>query len=327
MVYNGLDNIYTTYKIMKEKKYNIGAVSRITGLSTHAIRAWEKRHHAVDPERSEDNNRRLYSENDLQKLSLLKEATGLGFNIGNIANMNIDELKSIVWKQKSREVPEKSGDTMPDVTVQDYIEKSMEAIRDYNPEKLEELLSMASVEFGNIKTVEQFVIPMAALIGDEWSRGILRIAQEHMATETLRTYLISIISNSLEYKNSPIMVVSTPSGQLHDLGALISGALAATEGWKVLFLGPNLPSEEIAGAIKKTGAKVVAMSIVYPCDDARIHNELVNLRTYLNKTTIIIVGGSGSKNYLKTLEKIDAEHIPDITEFRYRLKEIRNSSV
>ena len=57
-----------------EKKYAMKVVTRRTGLTSHAIRVWEKRYNAVEPERT-DTNRRLYSEADIERLIDLHRAT------------------------------------------------------------------------------------------------------------------------------------------------------------------------------------------------------------------------------------------------------------
>lgn len=76
----------------EEAKYRIGAACRLTGLSQHVLRVWEKRYGVVDPERSES-QRRLYRESDIKKLSLLKALVDRGQAIGSIAELDSDELE------------------------------------------------------------------------------------------------------------------------------------------------------------------------------------------------------------------------------------------
>ena len=57
--------------------YGIGAVARLTGLTDHTIRVWERRYSAVVTARA-PNGRRQYTEADVQKLSLLKSLTDHG---------------------------------------------------------------------------------------------------------------------------------------------------------------------------------------------------------------------------------------------------------
>lgn len=79
--------------ISMEGKYQIGAVCNRTGLSHHVLRVWEKRYGVVTPKR-QSNRRRLYSEDDVVKLSLLKALVDRGHSIGSIAGLSGDELES-----------------------------------------------------------------------------------------------------------------------------------------------------------------------------------------------------------------------------------------
>ena len=72
--------------------FGIGAVVQRTGLSAPNIRIWEKRYGAVEPCRTES-NRRLYTEEDIQRLTLLKQLTDNGHAIGHIANLALDQLQ------------------------------------------------------------------------------------------------------------------------------------------------------------------------------------------------------------------------------------------
>ncbi|HKL63895.1 MAG TPA: MerR family transcriptional regulator, partial [Woeseiaceae bacterium] len=72
--------------------YAIGAVSRLTGISTHTLRIWERRYGAVVAERT-DSGRRIYSRRDVEKLGLLKILVDRGFSIGQIANLDLEELR------------------------------------------------------------------------------------------------------------------------------------------------------------------------------------------------------------------------------------------
>ena len=72
--------------------YGIGAVARLTGLTDHTIRVWERRYAAVVAARA-PNGRRQYTEADVQKLGLLKVLTDHGVSISRIAADSIDELR------------------------------------------------------------------------------------------------------------------------------------------------------------------------------------------------------------------------------------------
>lgn len=72
--------------------FDIGAVSRLTGLSTPNLRMWEKRHRVVEPSRSESNRRR-YTEEDIRRLTLVKTLADHGHSIGSLAELTTTELE------------------------------------------------------------------------------------------------------------------------------------------------------------------------------------------------------------------------------------------
>lgn len=82
-------------RVSKEELYGIGAVARLTGLTDHTIRAWERRYGAVVALR-EPNGRRVYKSADVEKLGLLKRLTEQGLSISRIAGDSIDDLRERV---------------------------------------------------------------------------------------------------------------------------------------------------------------------------------------------------------------------------------------
>ncbi len=73
--------------------YGIGAVARITGLTDHTIRVWERRYKAVVAKRT-DSGRRVYTAANVEKLGLLKQLTDKGIPIGKIARKSNKALRN-----------------------------------------------------------------------------------------------------------------------------------------------------------------------------------------------------------------------------------------
>ena len=72
--------------------FEISAVARLTGISSHVLRVWERRYEVVKPHRSET-KRRKYSQSDIQRLSLLKTLVDNGHSIGTIAKLSRSQLE------------------------------------------------------------------------------------------------------------------------------------------------------------------------------------------------------------------------------------------
>ncbi len=84
--------------------YRIGAVVRLTGLSPHVLRVWEKRYGVIQPDRTA-NRRRVYSEADIEKLTLLKTLVDRGQAIGTLAQLDLAELKRRVGHSAATAAP------------------------------------------------------------------------------------------------------------------------------------------------------------------------------------------------------------------------------
>ena len=121
------------------------------------------------------------------------------------------------------------------------------------------------------------------------------------------------------------MVSATPRGQDHELGAMIASVVAASAGWKVVYLGPNLPVEEIAAVADSLKAKVVALSIIYPNDDPQLKKDILNLKQMLPENISLIVGGRAAGGYLDVLDEINAIVIKDTKQFKIELEAVREN--
>ena len=300
-----------------EKKYPIKVIAQKTGLSLHVIRAWEKRYQAVRPERT-NTNRRLYSENDLQRLSLLKQATDQGYNIGNIAELPLAELQELVSDKPQIPVSTTPPDSV--TSVQNYFEQCMEAILDFDAFKLEAILLKASTALTQPQLINEVVMPILIRIGEMWREGTIRIMHEHMTSAVLKTFLSNLRNSYRPGLNAPIAIVTTPLGQVHELGALIAALVAAAQGWQVIYLGPNLPAEEITAAAVKKSAKVILLSIVYPAEDPFLRQELEKLGMLLPEHVKIIIGGRMAGHYKDISERISVWGSNDLNQFRRHLE-------
>jgi len=306
----------------KMYKYPIKVVSQMTGLSVFVIRAWEKRYSVVTPSRTET-NRRLYSEEEIEKLKLLNEAVQRGHNIGGIANLSINELRTVLDHNPVNSVRLKDTLVEEIIDVNSIIIPCVEAIKLYDGKALETLLLETSSKMSQPQLIENLIVPLVYKIGDMWHDGTLRVANEHLASAVIRSFLSSLIEQHIPSENAPIIISATPRGQDHELGALIVGVVAASIGWKVLYLGPNLPVDDIVAVTHNLEAKVIALSIVYPGDDPQLKKDLLNLKRMLSKNVSLIVGGRAANGYLDALNAIGAIVVKDTKQLRVELEAIR----
>jgi methanogenic corrinoid protein MtbC1 len=326
--------------MLREEGHPIRVVARRVGLSPHVIRMWEKRYQAVMPQRT-PTKRRIYSDADVERLALLCRAINGGRSIGQLAHLPTKKLLALVTAdeatvsalqpgEREKSTPlalqrqaSANGERMTPQDSAASVAACLAAVEHLDTEALESALAQAAVTLGQTALIEQVIVPLLHKIGELWRDGELRVAHEHLASAVVRTFLGNLKGSVIPSSVAPNLVVATPVGQLHELGALVVAAMAVSEGWRVTYLGANLPAEEIAGAAQQSQARAVALSLVYPTDDPRIPGELEHLHRYLAEATPILVGGRASAHYEDVLRAIGATRLDDMRSLRAHLETLR----
>jgi DNA-binding transcriptional MerR regulator/methylmalonyl-CoA mutase cobalamin-binding subunit len=330
-------------------QHPIQVVSRLTGLSPHVIRVWEKRYGAVTPERT-GTNRRLYTDEEVERLRLLALATEAGHKIGIIAQMGVEDLRRLVatvsrvgpgknrggeegvgvrgmgmvLEDRARKGAGEKGEVAGEgAGVSEVVREAVEATRQFQADRLQSILEEGAVQLGHSGVLHRLIGPLAQEIGILWQRGEVTAAHEHFASALIRDFLTRAARPYAVTDTAPRAVVATPAGQLHELGAVMVSAAATNLGWRTVYLGASLPAAEIAGAAVQNRARVVLLSVVYPADDAHLANDLRQLRRYLPAEVDIVVGGRSARAYGPVLREIRAIVPLDLEELSALLEEMR----
>jgi methanogenic corrinoid protein MtbC1 len=262
-------------------RFEIGAVVQLTGLSGHVIRAWERRHGAVKPDRGRAGKRR-YSAADVERLKLLHDGVEAGHRIGAIANLSDEEIRALLPKPVRPHAP-------------GAVDDMLSAIRQLDGPELEHLLTREALALGPLEFCRLAVSQLLDRIGDGWAQAELCVAEEHMATAAIKGVLTSLLRFGSDRVGGEVMVFATLPRERHELGALMAAICAQNAGARTLYLGPDLPIAEIVTAARRSTAKVVALSAAMPATEEET-NHLSELINELPRGVGIWIGGRGWSN-------------------------------
>jgi methanogenic corrinoid protein MtbC1 len=307
---------------MNDRIHTVKAVAQRTGLSPHVIRVWERRYQAVAPGRTEG-NQRLYSEDEVTRLELLRDATQAGHGIGRVAQLPEEKLRALVGLPHGVQSRRSPALSEKKENAGELVMQALQSIAELDSARLEAILNQAAVNLGQMAFLNDVVAPLAQQTGERWVSGTLSAAHEHMASAVIRSTLSNTARALAVHPSAPHLVAATPAGQLHEIGAAMATTLAVHQGWRVTYLGSSLPATEIAGAAKQSGARAVALSIVYPHDDPHLNEELKNLRAFLPAGVKILVGGRAASAYADVLQTIGAVHCSNLKTLADALDELR----
>ncbi len=277
--------------------FNIQVASQLSGVASATIRAWEKRYNAVVPDRAE-NKHRLYSEKDIEKLALLYKLTELGQSIGKIAHLELSELKEIYSALLHRPYDERHVVT-PHHEKVDYdkilgsLHLALEAYK----------LDIISHEFEKARNLVtprdlclSIMLPLFQQIGQKVARGELSVAQEHTLSAIVSSHVGQMIGHHYQKTSATndLILITTPEGEMHQMGILGAALLCVHYSVKFYYLGPSLPAVSLAEATNALHPTSILLgSTRYQLDELNtVDTYLTQFRQNLNVNVNVMVGGN-----------------------------------
>jgi MerR family transcriptional regulator, light-induced transcriptional regulator len=261
------------------RSYPIRAVARLTGLSIDTLRAWERRYAAVVPERGERG--RVYSDADIARLKQLAALVERGHAIGSVASLSAAQLSRLLDQSGN-------GSHAPaDRPVAD-LAPIMAALDGYDLDAIEAVLARHAAVLPPRDLVFAVMLPLLRELGQRWESGLLSPAQEHVVSAIVRSVLGNLLRAIGRSDGTSKIVFATPSGERHELALLCAAILAASAGYGVIYLGPDLPAADIGHAVRTSGARVAVLGATTPGAVTRAEAE--NLATSLADADLWIGG-------------------------------------
>ena len=268
---------------MSEPQYPIRAVARLTGLSIDTLRAWERRYAAVVPERSVRG--RQYSQQQIQRLGLLRALVERGHAIGQIASLPETSLNDLL----KMEPPRKAKPEAAMQSEEPLIFGVLEALENFQHTRISEELGRLAALLPPRELIYRVALPLMREVGDRWHNGEFGVAQEHLASSALRSLFGALVRLHPVRPGAKKIVMATLEGELHDFGVLAAAMLAVIHGLDPVFLGSSLPASEVVAASKATGAIIVLIGFNYA--ESSDTSPLLDLASSLPPETSLWVGG------------------------------------
>lgn len=273
----------------KVPKYSVKQASELTGLTLNQVRLWERRYKLVAPQRAA-NGYRLYSQEDLDILRFARQETEKGVSIQVLAERMLNDREAVLkyLRNENTITPQKVFASDPR-QLPNY-DLMIHSITNGDPVKFERLLIQAQAGKSFMEAVHTVDLPILARIGELSMHNKINIAASHLAAGIIRRRILAHVQNlGLPEADHPVVLACIPN-DYHELG-LLCCMLALTQNMQsTLYLGPNVPLEEVKHYALKKSAKAVLISIIAPLAEEDVEaytGELVKL----NKRIPVALGG------------------------------------
>jgi DNA-binding transcriptional MerR regulator len=227
----------------------IGELSRRTGVSPELLRAWEQRYGLLRPTRS-DGGFRLYTADDERRIAIMRSHLDRGLSAAEAARLTLDEERA----------PAESGRIPMLERTAGELRAALDALDEGAAQSaLDRLLSAFSTE----TVLREVVLTYLRELGERWERGDASVAQEHFASQILRGRLLGL-ARGWDRGTGPRALLACMPGELHDLGLITFGLGLRDRGWRITFLGADVPLDTLADAVAALRPRAVVLSATTP---------------------------------------------------------------
>jgi DNA-binding transcriptional MerR regulator/methylmalonyl-CoA mutase cobalamin-binding subunit len=286
----------------------IGELARLTGISTHTLRVWEKRYGTPVPFRLPSGHRR-YPKDEVPRLRAIARALKEGHRPGKLAKASLNEIESLLNVSSLLPGPTPVHSNVTETQLENsrelVLESWVEAVHKFSYQTLDNSFFEEWAKTGGLNFINQLAVPFLDKIGKGWETGEISISQEHFASERLYDFLGSKWRQLNERNDGAKILITSLPGDNHNLGLQMAATLASICKYKVVFIGSDTPCEEIFSAVLKTNSDILCLGVSCYYDKQKSVKLISNLRERIKKEVKIIVGGKGYSNSVPGVTRIN----------------------
>ncbi len=259
--------------------FTIKDLSNLSGIKAHTLRIWEQRYSFLKPGRS-FTNIRYYSNEELRTILNIALLNKYGFKISHIDKMSAAEMNEKILLLHQAEAQQEK-------IINDLVNHMISMDMDAFSESLNKYIQSKGLE----KMIMNLIFPFLEKTGILWLTNHINPAQEHLVSNMLRQKLIAGIENCKPATRSAKKVLLfLPEGEYHELGLLFIYFLLKRKGVAVIYMGANLPLEDLGYAVEHKRPDYIYCHLTSLAPNFRFDRFLFNLEQQFKPIPIIISG-------------------------------------
>lgn len=261
-------------------QYSIKDLERISGVKAHTLRIWEKRYGIVEPKRT-DSNIRYYCDTDVKKLMNVAILLHHGYKISKLAGLDPYDLSKKVLEIS---MIANGNDSQ--------VENLVVAMIEMDESKFEKILNMSIMKEGFENTVFKVLYPFFERIGVLWQAGSIKPAHEHFITNLVKQKIYVAIDSipAASGNDTRKFLLFLPEWDLHELGLLVYDYIIKSRGFKVIYLGPSVPEDDIYSVSDFLNPDYFLVTFANPIEKEKIETYIQRLAARYPANTIFITG-------------------------------------
>ncbi len=250
----------TIVDLSNEPKFTIKVAAWQTGIRPVTLRAWERRHDILNPYRT-DNHYRLYSERDIAILRWLKYRVDEGVSIRSAVNELRSMTSKSIWPEAIPHAPIPAptleNEALPPLQ---YAKQLSIALTRHNETEAADLLREVLAQFELATVFTEILVPVIERINRARYHAEISAADERFTCSYLRSKLLSLFQAYPSRNHAPLALIGCAPMETHELKSLMLAVLLRSEGYRVEYLGPDIPIEDLADYSRDVLPALVVLS-------------------------------------------------------------------
>ncbi|OGF13671.1 MAG: hypothetical protein A2W00_03335 [Candidatus Eisenbacteria bacterium RBG_16_71_46] len=305
-------------------RFTIRAASALTGINPNTLRAWERRHGLVRPERT-PKGYRLYTGEDIERLRAICRAMQQGISVGRVREhledaegplgaelepsaprlsggpsatrvIEVSLANAGLAGTASIRVPVQGGAATATQTLHDLSVQIEQAALRFDRAAIERAFGRAVGLYSLRQAFALTLAPALRRVGERYLEGLGNVAEEHVLAAFARERLIAALAGLRPLHQPPRVLCACVPGEQHEIMLMVLALEVGLEGVSTLYLGADTPIEAIAHTVENSGTQVVALSatLALPQEPILTLQQLVADRR--RKPTLMIGGPAAARN-------------------------------
>jgi len=235
-------------------KYSMTQIETLTGINAHTLRIWERRYNFLLPDRTATNIR-YYSDEQLRRLLNIAVLIRNGYRVSKIDQMQDQEMQNLV-----------QGILLgPEILNDDDINRLVISMLELDEEAFNQIYQRNITRKGLLACMTELIYPFLKQVGVLWMNSKAIPAQEHFISNLVRQKIISAIDSLPNPSaDAPTILLFLLEGEFHEIGLLMANFIAKDLGWKVYYLGANVPVENVIATQTNVKAQLMMTMFIVP---------------------------------------------------------------
>ena len=250
-------NVLNLASASDEPLYNIGIVSRMTGIPVATLRVWERRYGFPNAIRTPGGHR-LCSEREVMRLRWVKARVDDGMQTGQA----IRALQHMELEGRFSEITPAPviRPTMMDTSLMAFHHRLLELLSVNDLQQADQMLGEVLTLYPLEDLILDVIAPTIHAIGQAWEDGKISVATEHLATNFLRQHLLVwMMTGPAAYDRVQPTVLSCAPDEWHEGSLLIMSVLLRRRRWPVAYLGQAVPLPDLAALAHQIHAPAIVL--------------------------------------------------------------------